>query len=52
MNFEFIIRNSEKELATTGYTIQMMLDFEENILVVPPAYFVDFCKRWKAGELS
>ena len=52
MNFEFIIRNEEDELSTTGYTVQMMLDRDQNILVVPPLFYVEFCKRWKAGELA
>jgi acyl-CoA thioester hydrolase len=52
MNFEFVIRNSSGELATTGFTVQMMLDTNENILVIPPAFYVEFCNRWKAGELE
>jgi len=52
MNFEFAIRNSNGELATTGYTVQMMLDTNENILVVPPAFYLEFCNKWKAGELE
>ena len=52
MNFEFIIRNSEGELSTTGYTVQMMLDRHQNILVAPPRFYLEFCKRWKAGELT
>jgi acyl-CoA thioester hydrolase len=52
MNFEFIIRNGEDELSTTGYTVQMMLDRDQNILVVPPRFYLEFCKRWKAGELA
>ena len=52
MNFEFTIRNGEGELATTGYTVQMMLDRDQNILVVPPRFYLEFSKRWKVGELA
>ena len=52
MNFEFIIRNGQNELSTTGYTVQMMLDRDQNILVVPPRFYMEFCARWKAGELE
>ena len=52
MNFEFVIRNSNGELATTGFTVQMMLDSNENILVIPPPFYVEFCNKWKAGELE
>jgi acyl-CoA thioester hydrolase len=52
MNFEFIIRNRNGEIATTGFTVQMMLDSNENILVIPPPFYVDFCNKWKAGDLE
>jgi acyl-CoA thioester hydrolase len=52
MDFEFIIRNNSGEIATTGYTVQMLVDLQENILVVKPSFYVEFCKRWKAGELK
>ena len=52
MNFEFLIRNGNGELATTGYTVQMMLDFEQNILMVPPPFYGKFRDHWKAGELA
>jgi acyl-CoA thioester hydrolase len=52
MNFEFIIRNRNGEIATTGFTVQMMLDSNENILVIPPSFYVDFCNKWKAGDLE
>ena len=52
MNFEFIIRNCNGDLATTGFTVQMMLDSNENILVIPPPFYVEFCNKWKAGELE
>jgi len=52
MNFEFNIRNGEDQLATTGYTVQMMLDRDQNILVVPPRFYTAFCERWKSGELE
>ena len=52
LNFEFTVRNSNDELSTTGYTIQMMLDFEENILVVLPPFYKKFLDNWKAGVLK
>jgi acyl-CoA thioester hydrolase len=52
MNFEFIIRNSNGELATTGFTVQMMLDSNEDIRVIPPPFYVEFCKKWKSGKLE
>ncbi len=51
INFEFIIRNGNSELATSGYTVQMMLDNDQNILLVPPPFYTEFCNKWKAGQL-
>ena len=52
INFEFIIRNSSGELATTGYSVQMMLDFKDNILVVLPPFYESFLNKWQAGKLK
>jgi len=52
LNFDFTLRNDSGELSTTGYTIQMMLDFEENILVVLPPFYRKFLDDWKAGVLK
>jgi acyl-CoA thioester hydrolase len=52
LNFEFTVQNSNDELSTTGYTIQMMLDLEENILVVLPPFYKKFLDNWKAGVLK
>jgi acyl-CoA thioester hydrolase len=52
MNFEFTIRNRNGELATTGYTVQLMLDRNENILMKPPPFYEEFCIKWKAGVLK
>ena len=52
MNFEFIIRTGNGELSTTGYTVQMMLDLDENLLVVLPPFYKAFLNKWQAGELK
>ena len=52
INYEFIIRDSKGEVATTGYTVQVMLDMEGNLFMIPPPFYTEFCKRWKAGELE
>lgn len=51
LNHEFVIRNREGEIATTGYTVQMLLDREENVLLVPPPFYAAFRERWRGGEL-
>lgn len=52
IDFEFVIRDGEGRVATTGYAVQMMLDLNENILMIPPPFYKAFCERWKAGELE
>lgn len=51
INFEFIIRNQGGNITTTGYTVQMMLDREENILLIPPPFYREFLDRWRTGAL-
>lgn len=52
LNFEFIVRNQAGEVTTTGYTVQMMLDPEHNIMLIPPPFVREFMERWEAGALS
>ena len=52
INYEFIIKNSEGEITTTGYTVQMMVDFEKRIRMIPPPFYREFLERWKAGKLE
>jgi acyl-CoA thioester hydrolase len=52
INHEFIIRDSKGSVITTGYSVQVMLDKENNLYMVSPTFYQDFCRRWKAGELK
>ncbi|MDX9981319.1 MAG: acyl-CoA thioesterase [Lentisphaeria bacterium] len=52
LNVEFVIRNAAGETATTGYSVQLMLDRDFQLLVTPPPFFQDVCRRWQAGELA
>lgn len=52
MNFEFILRNGDGVVATTGYTVQMMMDRENNYLLAPPTFYREFRQRWQAGEIT
>jgi len=52
LNHAFYIRNAAGELATSGYTVQMLLDGEQNVFLVHPPFYQEFCSRWAAGELS
>jgi len=52
LDFEFILRNADQEVTTTGYTVQMMLDPQQNIMLIPPPFVQEFRDRWRQGELS
>ena len=52
INIEFIIRNSEGSITTGGYTVQMMLDSNDQILTFPPPFYTEFLNKWKSGELK
>lgn len=51
LNHEFILRNAVGEVTTTGYTVQLLLDKEDNVLMLPPPFYAEFRQRWQAGEL-
>ncbi len=51
LNHEFVLRNSAEQVITTGYTIQLLTDPQQRVLLVPPAFYEDFRQRWRAGEL-
>jgi acyl-CoA thioester hydrolase len=52
LNHEFVIRNASGEVTTSGYTVQMLLDREEKVLLVPPPFYAEFRRRWQQGELA
>jgi acyl-CoA thioester hydrolase len=49
LNYEFILRNTAGEVTTTGYTVQLMMDKDDNVLMVSPHFYVEFRQRWQAG---
>lgn len=50
MNFEYVIRKDEK-VVCTGYTVQLMLDENFQLLLSPPPFYMDFVERWNKGLL-
>ncbi|MFO7766671.1 MAG: acyl-CoA thioesterase [Pelovirga sp.] len=51
LNHEFILRNSADQVVTTGYTVQLLTDPQQQTLLVPPPFYEEFRQRWRAGEL-
>lgn len=51
INMEYIIRNKDGLLTTTGYTVQIMLDMEDNLLLISPPFYKEFRERWRTGQI-
>ena len=52
LNHEFILRNAAGEVTTTGYTVQLLMDQSDKVLMLPPTFYEEFRQRWQAGELA
>ncbi len=52
LNHEFILRNAAGEVTTTGYTVQLLMDQSDKVLMLPPPFYEEFRQRWQAGELA
>ena len=51
INMEFVITHNG-DIASSGYTVQLMLDYDQNLFMLKPHFYKDFCDRWKAGEFE
>ncbi len=51
INFEYIIRKNGNSVCV-GYTVQLMLDKNLELLLAPPPFFLDFMEKWKKGLLA
>ncbi|BCS88446.1 acyl-CoA thioesterase [Pseudodesulfovibrio sediminis] len=51
LNYEFIIRNSAGDITTTGYTVQLFMTFDHELLITPPDFYQKILERWKNGKL-
>jgi acyl-CoA thioester hydrolase len=52
LDFEFRIYNDKNALMTRGFSVQLMIDKENGVLVNKPEFFEEICKKWKAGKLT
>ncbi len=47
LNFDYIVYNSEGEVAASGYTVQLFTETNGEVMFVPPGWFADFKKKWQ-----
>ncbi|MDR2462512.1 MAG: acyl-CoA thioesterase [Verrucomicrobiales bacterium] len=52
LDYEFAIHNADGELMSTGYSVHLMIDRAQGVLVAKPPFFEDFCRRWRRGEVG
>jgi acyl-CoA thioester hydrolase len=52
INFSYVIRDKAGLTVATGYTVQVMLDNNFNLLLVPPPFYHRFREQWRRGELK
>jgi acyl-CoA thioester hydrolase len=51
LNIAYKIFGPDGRLATSGATIQLMVDLSGGLLLEAPAFFLDFQKKWLEGTL-
>lgn len=51
INTEYEIYDSDNKLATRGYTVQLLLNADGELLLELPEFYAAFCEKWKAGAL-
>ncbi|NLY42279.1 MAG: hypothetical protein GX055_11765 [Desulfovibrionales bacterium] len=52
INFAYTITNERQQIVTTGYTVQLFLNAQGELLMEQPAFFAAFCEQWKSGAFS
>lgn len=50
LNYEFILRDAQEQVTTTGFSVQLLMDPGGEVYMVPPPFYQEFRERWKAGE--
>ena len=51
INCEYIIRKDER-VVCTGFTVQLILDKNFELLLAQPPFFADFMEKWSKGLLA
>lgn len=51
LNFGYTIRKGSS-IVCTGYTVQLMLDENGELLLSPPPFYLDFMDKWRKGQLT
>jgi len=52
LNLSYLIKNQAQEIVATGYSVQMFIDAQREVMLEQPAFLHDFCRRWQSGEVE
>jgi acyl-CoA thioester hydrolase len=50
LDFEYVLKDGEGVVVTTGYTTQLMLTLKGGLLLEQPAFYREFCARWRQEQ--
>lgn len=50
MNFQYQIAAEGGRIAASGYTVQLLLNIERELLMIRPPFVEEFCARWKENR--
>lgn len=51
LNFSYRILKQDGALAASGYTVQLLTDFQGGLLLTPPEFIQEFRDKWQDGSL-
>lgn len=52
LNFDFTVLNEQKQIMARGYTVQLLVDENKQVLFERPAFYEEICRLWKQGKLK
>jgi len=52
LDFEFNIYDTDGGLQSSGYSVHLMVDKVQGVLVAKPTFFEDFCEKWRREEIK
>ena len=52
LNFSYRILKHGGKLAATGYTVQLLIDLKDTVLLIAPEWLHEFRKNWRNGVWS
>jgi acyl-CoA thioester hydrolase len=52
LNMEYRVLKTDGQLASRGYSIQMMVDLSGELLLETPPFFQEFQRHWREGTLK